>query len=537
MSKHLSSTFLGTENKNIIRIENWIFKKKYILLIFLFYLIFNSLLLTRLPIFNDEAIYLDWGWTAAHWPGFLYQSMTDGKQPLLLWLFGIASNFSSDPLLSGRFVSVLFGSFSLIGLYLIAKTLFNEKVGLFTAIIFAVTPIFVFYNRQALLESGLIFAIVWSVYYFLKFVQNPSNKNAILLGVFFGIGLFIKTTILLFALPVVLIIIWQIIIKKKTEFVTPSFISFGAFLAVDALIFINPVFWEALPSNSRYSYTFLELLHFPITAWMLNLVGFFEIGLFFITPLILLSAFIGIFLIAKTRRNKNLIFLFIFFSALVLELLLTKGQSQRYLVPFLPFLVICSAYVLNLLWISKNNQLIQRLFVIIIILIPLASSIYLILNPYSYISKLSAFTKYSETSYIWGQTSGYGINELVSHVTEEAGDGYGYVFIAFNAGNPENAIDVYSLMTDNLLTFRMDSSVFPGIEKFNCITSNNPVFYVARNDQRSGMDKFLELKKSIKTKSDDYSINVYGLKKCKDDGIAIESLYGPSINELLNKKK
>ena len=128
-------------------------KYRYLLLIFFFYLIFNSLFLTRLPIFNDEAIYLDWGWTAAHWPGYLYQSMTDGKQPLMLWFFGIASNFSSDPLLSGRFISVLFGGFSLIGLYLIAKTLFNEKVGYFSAIIFALTPIFVFYNRQHCLSQ------------------------------------------------------------------------------------------------------------------------------------------------------------------------------------------------------------------------------------------------------------------------------------------------------------------------------------------------------------------------------------------------
>ncbi|KKR50074.1 MAG: Glycosyl transferase family 39 [Candidatus Levybacteria bacterium GW2011_GWA2_40_16] len=337
-----------------IKIKNWLIKYKYLILVFIFYLILNSLFLTKLPIFNDEAIYLDWGWTAAHWPGYLYQSMADGKQPLIMWLFGIASNFASDPLLSGRFASVLLGGFSLIGLYLTAKTLFNEKVGLFASLIFAVTPIFVFYNRQALFEAGLIFSIIWSFYYFLKFIQKPDYKNASLLGIFFGIGLFIKTTILIFAFPMTLILLWQIVIKKRSELTTPAIISIGAFLAVDALILINPVFWEALSSNSRYSYTFSDLLRFPIISWMNNLIGFFEIGLFFITPLVFIISLIGIFLIAKLKELDKAIFIFVFCISLLMEIILTRSQSQRYLVSFLPFLTICSAYVLDKLWNLKK---------------------------------------------------------------------------------------------------------------------------------------------------------------------------------------
>src|SRR3989344_3702289 len=510
-------------------------KYKYLVFVLLIYFTLYVTNLTKLPIFNDEAIYLDWGWTAAHWPGYLYQSMTDGKQPLMMWLFGIASNFANDPLLTGRFVSVLLGGFSLIGLYLTAKALFNERVAIFSSLLFSTIPIFVFYNRQALLEAGLIFSIIWSFYYFLKFIQKPDYKNASLLGIFFGVGLFIKTTILIFAFPMTLILLWQIVIKKRSELTTPAIISIGAFLAVDTLILINPVFWEALSSNSRYSYTFGEILHFPINSWVNNSIGFFEIGLFFITPLVFIISLTGIFLIAKLKERDKAIFIFVFCISLLMEIILTRSQSQRYLVPFLPFLTICSAYVLDKFWNIKKYDLASKIIVVFIVLTPLISSLFLIVNPYQYITKLSDYTSYSETGYIYGQTSGYGINELVTYVKEETGAGYGYVFFALTAGNPENAIDVYSQMTNNLLTFRMDSALFPGIEQYNCISSSNPTFYVARNDQRSGMDQFLELKKSIKTKSDNYSINVYGLKKCEDEGIAIESLYGPSINELIRR--
>ena len=524
------------EFKSKLNVKKFLIENKFLVFILIFYFIFNTLYLTKLPIFNDEAIYLDWGWTAAHWPGYLYQSMTDGKQPLMMWLFGIASNFANDPLLTGRFVSVLLGGFSLIGLYLTAKALFNERVAIYSSLLFSTIPIFVFYNRQALLEAGLIFSIIWSFYYFLKFIQKPDYKNASLLGIFFGVGLFIKTTILIFAFPMTLILLWQIVIKKRSELTTPAFISIGAFLAVDALILINPVFWEALSSNNRYSYTFGELLRLPIISWMNNLIGFFEIGLFFITPLVFIISLTGIFLIAKLKERDKAIFIFVFCFSLLMEIILTRSQSQRYLVPLLPFLTICSAYVLDKLWNLRKYDLVSKIIVVFIVLIPLISSIFLIVNPYQYITKLSDYTSYSETGYIYGQTSGYGINELVAYVKDETGEGYGYVFFALTAGNPENAIDVYSQKTDNLLTFRMDSALFPGIKQYNCISSSNPTFYVARNDQRSDMDQFLELKKTFKTKSNNYSINVYGLKKCEDEDIAIESFYGPSINELIRRK-
>src|SRR3990167_9079310 len=95
----------------------------------------------------------------------------------MMWLFGIASNFANDPLLTGRFVSVLLGGFSLIGLYLTAKALFNERVEIFSSLLFSTIPIFVFYNRQALLEAGLIFSIIWSFDYFYWSISCSRHIN------------------------------------------------------------------------------------------------------------------------------------------------------------------------------------------------------------------------------------------------------------------------------------------------------------------------------------------------------------------------
>src|SRR3989339_157604 len=70
--------------------------------------------LTLIPIFTDEAIYLRWAQIGLADPRWRFISLTDGKQPLLIWLFYPALKLISDPLIAGRIVSIVCGFFSLI---------------------------------------------------------------------------------------------------------------------------------------------------------------------------------------------------------------------------------------------------------------------------------------------------------------------------------------------------------------------------------------------------------------------------------------
>src|SRR3972149_10179537 len=79
------------------------------------------------PILDDVAIYTYWAQVALHDPANRFISLEDGKQPLFIWLAAIAQKFISDPLIASRLVSVLSGFGSLVGIYLIARNLFNEK--------------------------------------------------------------------------------------------------------------------------------------------------------------------------------------------------------------------------------------------------------------------------------------------------------------------------------------------------------------------------------------------------------------------------
>ncbi len=54
-------------------------------LLFALFLFVRLVNLTALPIFNDEAIYVNWGQIMVNKPGFAFYSLFDGKQPLLMW--------------------------------------------------------------------------------------------------------------------------------------------------------------------------------------------------------------------------------------------------------------------------------------------------------------------------------------------------------------------------------------------------------------------------------------------------------------------
>ena len=98
-----------------------------LVLVFILLLAFllRALNLIGLPIFTDEAIYVRWTQIANWDPNWRFISLTDGKQPLFIWLSIISQRIFSDPLFAGRFVSALAGVFTSLGIYFLGG--FSQK--------------------------------------------------------------------------------------------------------------------------------------------------------------------------------------------------------------------------------------------------------------------------------------------------------------------------------------------------------------------------------------------------------------------------
>lgn len=496
------------------------------------YFFFYLINLTGLPIFTDEAIYLDWGWSNTHMPGHLYDSLNDAKQPFIIWLFGIFENFFSDPLFAGRFVSVVIGALSLLGVYKITQKIVGQQPAYVAAALYAIVPIFVFYNRQALLEAGVACAGIWAANALLDFVQKPSIKNAVILGIILGIGFFIKSSSLIFVASALIVVTYYVIWKKKSTLIVPLFYSFVAFFLTDFFLFINPLFWQSFSSNSRYSFTLGELLKFPINVWITNLFGFFSISLVFITPLIFLAFLVGVYLLLRKPTDKNVIFSGYFIFALLLEMVTVKGQSTRYLVAFLPLLVIPAAYALTL---GFKKNLWGKMLFCITMLIPFFLSLLFIINPKEYILQTANASSYAETSYIIGKTAGYGTQEAIAYIKQHSSlEQPTLVVFGLNIGNPESAVDVYASKASNLFPLHIDASFFQNLESYQCMTSSYPLFFVTRNDQLLGLNRYFSLEKSFSTHDPNYSIRIYTLKKdCKGNTLSLSDLYLPAVRQEL----
>ena len=490
-----------------------VIKNRVLIILSISYFLFRLVNLIKLPIFNDEAIYLDWGFRETHVPGYLYYSLYDSKQPFLMWIFGIFQTILPDPLFAGRLVLVIFGFLTLAGVYKICIQYFDKKIATIASISYILVPIFVFYDRQALMESAIGAMGIWSVYYLLKVVDGKKYKYSVFLGITFGIGFFIKSSSVIFIISAILILVFYILKdKRKIEFLKNLTIVVISFLATNFLLFINPQFWQTLPSNNRFVFTISDLFSFPINTWFNNLIGNFEIGFIYLSPLVFIASAIGIyFVIVGNTKDKKILAAWTLLSIFI-QIILIKGTSQRYLVSFLPPFIIFAAYGFAETY--KKIKLNNDSFFAIPLLIPFLLSVFLILNPIRYIQFTSKLSRYSLLEYISGQTSGIGVLNTVDFLRKEVDGNNALIGIALNTGNPKSAMIDYFQKSKNIKVSYLDSQLFgESLNNIKCLKYKDPVYFVSRDEQQGGLNKYFSFLKRFKNPYTDYSVGVYKLSE------------------------
>src|SRR3989344_4536572 len=103
------------------------FEAIVLIVLTLIYFISRFYSILSMPIFTDEAIYIRWAQIAKQDANWRFISLTDGKQPMFIWLMMISLRFIQDPLLAGRVVSVGAGFMTMLGMYLLGKEMFKSN--------------------------------------------------------------------------------------------------------------------------------------------------------------------------------------------------------------------------------------------------------------------------------------------------------------------------------------------------------------------------------------------------------------------------
>lgn len=505
-----------------LKIKKIIIGNKYFVFLSILYFIFRLINLTKLPIFNDEAIYLDWGFRETHRAGFLYYSLYDAKQPFLMWIFGIAESLISDPLFAGRFVSVAAGFLTFTGIYKLAQSLFEKKVALISAFIYIIIPIFSFYDRQALMESSIATVGIWAGFFLVKYLKENSLKFSILAGIILGVGFFIKSSTLVFALSYVLVVLGYSVIFKRVKIINDLLMTGGVFLISISLLLINPQFWSTFGSNSRYSLTIDELLSFPFSHWFASLFTNAQIAFFYVTPLLFLASLIGMIFIFVSKSAFKKIAIVFFILSVLTATLLVRVPTERYLISFLPFMVIPVAYII--VSIFRKNKFSGAFIMFILFSIPFGLTLLQIVNPVSYFLLVERYASVSDMGYLRGFTSGYGVDETISYFQNLSKSHRIIITVGENSGNPESAMFDYFYRNPNVQVVYFDSRLFgSSLATLDCLSTTAPLYFVAREEQLVGLDKYLQKIKTIKNPYGTNTIGIYTLKKnCKGKTLKLQ---------------
>lgn len=478
------------------------------------YLLFRLPFLERLPIFNDEAIYLDWAWRQLHEPGNLFYGLRhDGKPPLLLWLFGLAELIVPNPLLAGRFVSVGAGSLTLWGVYRLGKELGNRSVAWASGLVYLAVPLLAFYERQALMESALGAIGVWALYLFYRWRRSGNRSWARWLGMVLGAGMWLKTTGLVFVIGGVgLVVWWWLQAKKRRRKIQQGLGELGLIgSVVTAPLWLQASFWLGLEKNSRYVLTVAELLSFPIQQWGSNLWALGEISFWQLTPGVLLLTLIGLIRVLKDQTTAKHWLIGWWVFQLLTFVLVSRQPSPRYLVSFLPLAAVLAGY--GLVQLTKRN-LGGQVMMGVILISALGVMFLQISRPLKYFEILEQVSDFSQKeAYVTGWSAGYGIPETWQYLEERARARPVLVGVRLDSGNPESAILAFAYRKSQLRAGYLDAQVLPDLTGIDCLQARVPVYYVSRDYHLGGLDQYLEEEQRFFKPGGQHSIGVYSLKQ------------------------
>lgn len=416
----------------------------------LVYFVLRIYNILSLPIFTDEAIYLRWAQIARFDANWRFISLTDGKQPMFVWLTMIVMKFISDPLLSGRLVSVFAGLFSLIGIFFLAREIFkNLWVGIIASFLYLIYPMALVYDRMALYDSlGGTFSI-WSLFLAVLLVRRIRFDTALLLGMVGGAGVLTKSYnfFSIYLLPFSLLLFTWTGKNLRARFL--KWMSFAILAAGLSYIYysvlrLSPFFHIIDGKNALFVFPFKEWILHPLMFFWGNLIGEWDwLHTYLTLPIIGLIA--ASFFLSKNFFREKILLVTWFLIPFVILAFFGKVLYPRFIFFMTLSLIPLAAYSLFSL---KNLIKNKVLFAVVIFIFSILSlySDFFILNDFSHAPiPTSDLNQYSND---W--PSGGGIRETVKFLNQEAEGGKIYVATQGTFGLLPFALEIYLVNNPNI---------------------------------------------------------------------------------------
>lgn len=443
-------------------------------------------------------------------PGQAFYSLFDGKPPFVLWVFGTIQKFPIDPLVAGRLISIIFGILTLLGVLKICQVLkFSQKTQIIASLLYILSPLTLFFDRLALLDSPVSTVFIWILYLSLKISQSTISymPYAILLGLIQTTGLWIKGTSRLFLFLPFIIPVLTLLIDKNKKRASREAVSFFISFALAQILFFPIRLNSLFPIFQQREADFLLPLSQALNPffWSSHLLLLLSTLTILVTPFVIIFCFWGFFKLF--RQSKKSVLVLFLFSALPLtfEIFFARFFLSRYFLFAILPIFIFSAYGLEQI---KKWKKIAAIFTFIL---PVTLTLSFALTPFLTLKTLSQNKILAQDleQYFTGWTSGYGVREAADFLKNEARNGPIIVLLRADSGNPEDGMFVYLGKNKNIIFAQATQKPKP--EELKAL-SKFPIFFVSRGPQFLNMEDWLSQKAIFKKPVGEEFVGVYQLK-------------------------
>lgn len=418
--------------------------------IFVLFFVTRFYNILSLPIFTDEAIYVRWSQIASNDAAWRFISLTDGKQPLFVWIAMILMKFIEDPLLAGRFVSVLAGLGSMVGIFFLTSEVFkSKKTGVLASFLYVLYPFSLVYDRMALYDSLVSMSIIWSLYFEVLLVRYVRLDLGLILGMIIGVGMLTKTNanFALILLPLSLFLFdwknrdWKRL-GKWFIFATVAVIIANAMYMI---LRLSPYFHIIGDKNLVFIYSFSEWLQHPFTYFFSNLQILAGWLVTYLTwPFLVLV--VSSFFVSKKYTREKLLLIAWFVVPLIASAFFFRQFYPRFILFMTMPLLVLGAYSLHSM-LLRVRKIWLKIIILFVFLTMFVINDFLIVTNFA----KALIPKQDRDQFITGWPSGGGVKETVAFLQEKAKSGKIYVGTEGTFGLMPYALEIYLSSNPNIM--------------------------------------------------------------------------------------
>lgn len=457
--------------------------------------------LTLQPIFADEAIYIRWAQVMKSEPTLRFLPQSDGKTPLFMWVMIPMFKIFSDPLFAGRFLSVIAGFFTFLGVFFLAKKVFNIKIALWASFLYTITPYTIFFDRMALVDSMLASFTVWIIYFAIWLAQTVRLDIAMFLGYLLGGAVLTKTPGMINFLLIPL----SILAAKKEEVKRNSLLRLFLFWVVAIAIGftmynflrLGPQFHLLSSRNQDYIFSPIELISQPFDPFIPHLRDLADWFPKLFTWPVLIAIAGGIWLMFKTKNRLGLIVLLWALIPIFLSIAFLKTFTARYLLTSITPLLLFAGFGIDRIFqiVKAPGWLKLLVLVVIIALLPLRFDYQLITNP-----PPDSLPKEGRIGYFEAWTAGYGLKDIAEFLKERRREGKVVVGTEGFFGTLPDGLWIY-LDKDDIPILGSHATVSAQIR--NSAKENQTYFVGNKRNLEGTIEKMMLIREYPKVKSQD----------------------------------